>query len=220
MTDYIGVDLGVKNIATTSDGEVFSGAEVEGARRRHHTLRQTPRHKASKRSQAGKRPRPIRRLLGRKAGQESRSRPHTNRCISKELVAPATGTRRGIALEDLKGVRERVGGRFGRSRRAKVAGWSFFRLRHFIADEAQPAGAPIAPVDPRDTSRTCAACGHRERENRESQAGFECVNCRHTSHADLDAATNISRGAAQVNGPRASEGAARAAPVQVRSPAP
>ncbi len=160
VTDFIGVDLGVSNIATTSDGEVFSGAEVEGVRRRHHILRQTLQHKASKQSQAGKRPRSIRRLLRRKAGQESRFRSHTNHCISKNLVASATGTRRGIALEDLKGIRERVGKRFRRSQRAKVSGWSFSQLRQFFAYKAQLAGVPIAFVDPRNTSRTCAACGH------------------------------------------------------------
>lgn len=219
VTDFIGVDLGVTNIAATSDGEVFTGAEVECVRRRHHALRQTLQHKASKQSQAGKRPRSIRRLLGRKAGQESRFRSHTNHCISKKLVASATGTRRGIALEDLKGVRERVGKRFRRSQRAKVAGWSFFQLRQFISYKAQLAGVPLTFVDPRDTSRTCATCGHCAKENRKSQAEFECVNCRHTSHADLNAAINISRRAAKVNRPQASESVAQAASVQVRSPA-
>jgi predicted transposase len=100
-TDFIGVDLGIANIATTSDGEVFSGAEVERVRQRNHALRQTFQHKASKQSQAGKRPRSIRRLLKRKSGQEARFRQHTNHCISKALVTSATGTQRGIALEDL-----------------------------------------------------------------------------------------------------------------------
>lgn len=211
VTDFIGVDLGVTNIATTSDGEVVSGAEIEGVRRRHHSLRQTLQHKASKQSQAGKRPRSIRRLLSRKGGQESRFRSHTNHCISKKLVASAVGTQRGIALEDLKGVRERVGKRFRRSQRAKVSGWSFFQLRQFIAYKAQLAGVPIALVDPRNTSRTCAACGHCARENRKSQAEFECVNCRHTTNADINAAINIRRRAAQVNRPQASESAAQAA---------
>jgi IS605 OrfB family transposase len=220
VTDFIGVDLGVTNIATTSDGDVFAGAEVEGVRRRHHALRQTLQHKASKQSQAGKRPRSIRRLLRRKAGQESRFRSHTNHCIGKKLVASAIGTRRGIALEDLKGLRERVGKRLRRSQRAKVSGWSFSQLRQFIAYKAQLAGVPLALVDPRNTSRTCAACGHCAKENRKSQAEFECVNCRHVNNADINAAINIRRRAAQVNRPQASESAAQAASVQVRSLAP
>jgi IS605 OrfB family transposase len=210
-TDFIGVDFGIANIATSSDGEVYSGAEVESVRRRRHALRQTLQHKASKQSQSGKRPRSIRRLLKRKGGQESRFRSHTNHCISKKLVASAIGTQRGIALEDLKGIRKRVENRFRKSQRAKVSGWSFFQLRQFITYKAGLAGVTLALVDPRGTSRTCAECGHCAKESRKSQAEFECVSCRHTNNADINAAINIRRRAVQVNQPQASESVAQAA---------
>jgi IS605 OrfB family transposase len=208
VTDFIGVDLGVTNIATTSDGEVFSGAEIEQVRQRHHALRQTLQRKASRQSQAGKRPRGIRRLLRRKGGQEARFRHYTNHCISKKLVGVATGTRRGLALEDLKGIRKRIEKRFRKAQRLKVSGWSFFQLRSFVAYKATLAGVTLALVDPRNTSRTCAECSHCARENRKSQAEFECVNCRHQNHADINAARNIR---AKVNSPQASESMAHAA---------
>ncbi len=203
-TDFIGVDFGITNIATTSDGEVFSGADVESVRQRHHALRQTLQHKASKQSQTGKRPRSIHRLLKRKSGQESRFRSHTNHCISKKLVASAIGTQRGIALEDLKGIRKRIEKRFRRSQRAKVSGWSFFQLRQFITYKSQLSGVALAFVDPRNTSRTCAECGHCAKESRKSQAEFECVGCHHSNHADINAAINISR-RGLVNVPQVSE---------------
>lgn len=204
VTDFIGVDFGITNIATTSDGEVFSGAEVERVRQRNHALRQTLQHKASKQSQAGKRPRSIRRLLKRKSGPEARFRQHTNHCISKALVTSATGTQRGIALEDLQGIRKRVEKQFRREQRPKISGWSFFQLRQFITYKAQLAGVPVAVVDPRNTSRTCAECGHCAKANRKSQAEFECVNCHHSNNADINAAINI-RGRAVVNQPQVSE---------------
>ena len=203
-TDFIGVDFGITNIATTSDGEVFSGAQVERVRQRKHAFRQTLQHKASKQSQAGKRPRSIRRLLKRKSGQEARFRQHTNHCISKALVTSATGTQRGIALEDLQGIRKRVEKRFRREQRTKISGWSFFQLRQFITYKAQLAGVPVAVVDPRNTSRACAECGHCAKANRKSQAEFECVNCHHSNNADINAAINI-RGRAVVNQPQVSE---------------
>ncbi|MBA3239713.1 MAG: IS200/IS605 family element transposase accessory protein TnpB [Acidobacteria bacterium] len=203
-TDFIGVDFGITNIATTSDGEVFSGSEVERVRQRHHALRQTLQHKASKQSQTGKRPRSIRRLCKRNSGQESRFRSHANHCISKKLVASAIGTQRGVALEDLKGIRVRIEKRFRKSQRPKVSGWSFFQLRQFITYKAQLSGVPLALVDPRNTSRTCAACGHCAKENRKSQAEFECVNCHHANNADINAAINIGRRAV-VNSPQVSE---------------
>ena len=203
-TDFIGVDSGVTNIATTSDGEMFSGSDVERIRQKNFSLRQTLQHKASKQSQAGQRPRSIRCLLKRQSGQESRFRSHTNHSISKKLVASATGTQRGIALEDLAGIRRRVEQRSRRSQRPKVSGWSFFQLRQFIAYKAQLAGVALTLVDPRNTSRTCAECGHCCAESRKSQAEFECVNCHHRDHADINAAINI-RGRALVNVPQVSE---------------
>jgi len=37
--DFLGVDLGVANIASTSDGKRYSGAEIKGIRHRHRRLR-------------------------------------------------------------------------------------------------------------------------------------------------------------------------------------
>lgn len=49
----------------------------------------------------------------------------------------------------------------------------------------------IVLVDPRNTSRECNSCGHTAKENRESQAVFECVKCGHIANADTNAARNI-----------------------------
>lgn len=203
-TDFIGVDFGIINIATTSDGEVFSGSEVESVRQRHYALHQTLQQKASKQSQAGKRPRSIRRLLKRKSGQESRFRLLANHTISKKLVVSAIGTQRGIALEDLRGIRGRIEKRFRKTQRAKVSSWSFSQLRQFITYKAQLGSVTLTLVDPRNTSRTCAECGHCCAENRKSQSEFECVNCHHKNNADINAAINI-RGRAVVNPLQVSE---------------
>ncbi|MET0649345.1 MAG: RNA-guided endonuclease TnpB family protein, partial [Pyrinomonadaceae bacterium] len=79
----IGVDLGVVKLATTSDGEHFSGEAVERVRRRYHTRRQTLQHAASRRKAKGKRPKAIRRALLRTKGREADFRRHTNHVISK-----------------------------------------------------------------------------------------------------------------------------------------
>ena len=46
-------------------------------------------------------------------------------------------------------------------------------------------------VDPKYTSQTCNICGHKSKENRKTQAKFECVNCGHKENADVNAAKNI-----------------------------
>jgi IS605 OrfB family transposase len=201
-TDFIGVDLGVENIATDSDGEIHSSKDIE-AKRIRYARRRRSLGKATKGADRKKRRRCHRAII-RMRDRESRYRRDANHVISKRLVAKAEGTARGIALEDLKGIRERI--TVSQQQRARFSGWAFFQLRVFMEYKARLAGAPVAIVDPRNTSRTCAECGHCDKANRKSQADFECRSCGHRSHADLNAARNIrSRARASVNAPQGSE---------------
>ena len=196
--DVLGVDFGVVNIATTSDGEPFSGNDIEAVRLKYSNQRQLLQHKATKQSQSGKRPRSIHKLLKRVGGREKNFRRQTNHIISKKLVETAKGTNRAIAVENLKGIRTRIGKRFRKSQRAKISGWSFYQLREFVTYKAKLNGVQIIAVDPKYTSQTCNNCGHCEKANRKSQSEFECVQCFHKDLADINAAKNI-RGIGLVN---------------------
>lgn len=181
VKDFLGVDLGIANIATDSDGNRLSGAAVERIRRKHNLQRKRLQRKGT---------RGAKKKLRRMAGKEARFRRHNNHVISKTLVTTAQRTGRGIALEDLKGIRERVTARGGDARN-RLSGWSFGQLYAFLAYKAQLAGVPVVTVDPRNTSQTCAECGHCERANRKSQGEFSCRACGHQAHADENAARNI-----------------------------
>ena len=199
-TDFIGVDLGVINIATDSDGGQHTGDDIETTRTKYAERRRVLDKAAAACKRRGKRPQSIRRAKLRQKKREQRFRKDVNHRISKKLVAKAKDTGRGIGLEDLKGIRGRQ--RFRKPQRARMSGWAFFQLRTFIEYKAQLAGVPVALVDPRNTSRTCPECGHCEKANRKSQAEFECRVCGHCSHADLVGARNIaSRARAAVNRP-------------------
>lgn len=182
VEDYLGVDMGIVNLAVDSDGEVHSGEQVEKVRRRFAKTRKNLQRKGTKSSK---------RILQRIRRREARFRAHQNHVISKRLVAVAKGTTRGIALEDLKHIRLRV--TVGRRQRAKHSGWAFFQLRAFIEYKARQEGIPVVAVDPRNTSRTCSACGHCDRGNRQSQESFVCLHCEFSCHADYNAACNIRR---------------------------
>ena len=41
------------------------------------------------------------------------------------------------------------------------------------------------------TSQTCPCCGHVSKDNRKTQAHFECVECSYTNNADIVGALNI-----------------------------
>ncbi|MGH9846936.1 MAG: RNA-guided endonuclease InsQ/TnpB family protein [Blastocatellia bacterium] len=174
-TDFIGVDFGVVNLATDSTGESFSGQGVEETRRHYHARRQTLQRAAGRRKQRGHRPKSIRRKLKSTGQKEQRFRKDTNHIISKKLVEKAKDTQSGIAVEELKGIRDRA--RFRKTQRARMSGWSFRQLRTFVEYKAQAAGVPTVAIDPRHTSQMCSSCGHIAKANRKSQSEFECQRC-------------------------------------------
>lgn len=200
--EFIGVDLGVANLATTSDGDHFTGKGVEEVRQRHFRTRKSLGHKMSRQRKRSTR-RNARRAMKRIGNREQRFRKHTNHVISKRIVQRAEGTGRGIVIEDLKGIRGRT--RFRKAQRAKMAGWSFHQLRAFLQYKAQLHGVPLVTVNPRNTSRTCSECGHCEKANRPSQDQFHCRSCGHKARADFNAAVNIAAVGAAVNQPERPE---------------
>jgi IS605 OrfB family transposase len=180
----LGVDLGMVNLATDSDGAQYSGAHIRQVRARRF------QHRRRLQSANTRRARWRLRKLARK---EARFQKDVNHQISKHLVAKAKHARKALALEDLTGIRERTTVR--RAERRQRASWAFHQLRQFVAYKARHAGVPVCVVDPRNTSRTCSACGHCDKANRKTQDRFLCVACGYQANADVNAAVNISRAA-------------------------
>jgi IS605 OrfB family transposase len=178
----LGVDLGIVNLATDSEGEHFTGTIVRVVRRRYH-LRRQRLQKCGTRS--------AKRRIRRMGQREARFQKDVNHCISKQLVQKAAVSCKAIVLEDLIGIRARTTVRH--EHRYERHSWAFFQLRQFIVHKAAWAGIPVHLVDPRNTSRTCSACRHCEKANRKSQSEFLCQRCGFAASADYNAALNISR---------------------------
>lgn len=179
---FLGVDMGVVNIATDSGGQIYAGKELNRYRRRQIRLRRRLQAKGTKSAK---------RLLARRRRSETRNAANVNHVISKRIVAEAARTSRGIAVEDLTGIRARV--RLRKPQRAALHSWSFAQLGAFLTYKARRAGVPLVQVDPRYTSQTCSACGHRDKRNRPDQATFICRSCGVVAHADRNAAVNIAQ---------------------------
>jgi putative transposase len=182
VEDFLGVDLGIVNLATDSEGETFSGATVDHNRQRRATARKQYQRKGTKNAK---------RRLKKMAGRQRRFQAHVNHEISKKVVAKAKTLGVGIALEDLQGIRDRVEPTVGKRFCLRFGNWSFSQLRLFVEYKAQREGIPVVTVDPRNSSRTCNVCGHCEKSNRPDQATFRCKQCGYSEHADFNAARNI-----------------------------
>ncbi len=177
----LGVDLGVVNLATTSDGETHTSVTIEQNRLKHQRLRAQLQRVGTKSS---------RRHLKKLADRQASFQKNVNHCISKHIVSEAERTNRAIALEDLTHIRARTRVK-GKEQRAKHSNWSFVQLRAYISYKAKLAGVPLILVNPAYTSQRCSCCGHTERANRRSRAEFVCVKCGYSNHADHNASLNI-----------------------------
>jgi putative transposase len=176
----LGVDFGIAQLATDSDGQQFSGKEVE-RKRQWYADRRATLQKVGTRS--------AKRKLRKMSGKQRRYQADINHVISKRLVEKAKGTTRAIAIEDLKHIRKRATVR--KTQRAKHHNWAFGQLRSLLEYKAALAGVRVLHVDPRNTSRTCSVCGHCEKANRKSQSEFVCKSCGYNQNADHNAALNI-----------------------------
>ncbi len=176
----LGVDMGIVNIATTSDGVIYTSDKCNGVRERFSKLKSTLQSVGTKSAK---------RHLKKISGKERRFKSDTNHVIAKQIVQAAKDTNRAIAVEELTHIRSRTTVR--KAQRGQFGKWAFSQLRLFLEYKSKLIGVPFVSVDPRNTSRECSVCGYIDKNNRTSQAEFKCLECGHTEHADYNAAKNI-----------------------------
>lgn len=180
VEDYLAFDSGIVNIATTSDGANWSGGAVTARRKRNRALRQKLQRKGTKSAK---------RLLRKRSKKEARFAADVNHQISKKIVTEAERTGRGIAREDLSGIRDRA--RLSKPQRTELHSWAFAQLFAFVGYKAKLRGVPVVVVDAAYSSQLCPQCGTVGRGNRPDRDTFRCSGCGHSGPADLVAARNI-----------------------------
>ncbi|MEU6002074.1 transposase [Streptomyces sp. NPDC047197] len=179
---FIGVDLGIVNIATTSTGYQAAGRGLNRYRKRQLALRAKLQKKGTKSAK---------RRLKERARREARHVKNQNHIIAKTIVTEAERTFAGLSLEQLKGIRQRV--RLRKPQRVTLHSWAFAQLGDFIVYKAKRAGVPLVFVDPAYTSQMCCQCQHIDKRNRVDQALFICRGCGVVAHADRNASHNIAQ---------------------------
>lgn len=189
--NVLGIDRGIVNIATLSDGTTYSGKHVLQIKQRYQSIRSKLQSKGSKSAK---------RHLRTLSTKENRFVTDVNHCISKDIVSrciPGTV----LVLEKLNGIRENSK-KLRKSERAKINSWSFYQLEQFLTYKALAKGCSVQYVDARYTSQKCSICGHTVKGNRTTQSHFKCKKCGYECNADLNAAINIANNfRASVNKP-------------------
>ena len=201
----VGIDMGTAHFLTTSEGEHIANprffdtaaAELADAQRHlatfpKHTRQRTKKHRAAARKVAKLHAKIRRRRLDfHHKTALALVRDHD--AIAHEQLNTAGMTRapKPKPAPEAPGafLPNGAAAKAGLNRGILDAGWAQFL--GILANKAESAGRLVIPVNPRNTSRTCPACGHVAKENRATQARFECVTCGFTANADHVGATNV-----------------------------
>ena len=191
-TNVVGVDVGVRYLAVTSDTKgvcsFHRGKGVVPKANHYARLRKRLQKKGTRSA--------TRRLVAI-SGRERRLKSDANHCVSKRIIDAHPIS--FIGLENLTDIRERTKRRKGKKatrkqRKANTAfsKWSFAELQSMIAYKALLQGSMAITVDAHYTSKACPRCGHTCDANRPKKGLlFVCQNCHYTLHADLVGARNI-----------------------------
>jgi putative transposase len=174
QNNVLGIDLGVNNLAVSSDGRFYNSAQVKRTKRKFKYLRSKLQTKGT---------RSAKRLLKKLSGRETRWMKHINHCVSKHIVSKFKGNK--IVMENLKGIRKQ---RKGKKFNWVLSNWSFFQLQSFIKYKAERKGITVERVKPNYTSQICHRCGQI---GIRSKHCFSC-HCGLTNfNADLNASRNL-----------------------------
>lgn len=193
----IGVDLGRRDLATTSTGKAWNGKQIQSVRDQYSKVRANVQSKRTRNS---------RRLLRRLSGREQRFQKWLNHNISQQLVLIAKQFDAALAFEDLTKIRESLNQKpRGKTERRRTNNWAFYQLRLFTQYKSNIAGIQIVFVPPAYTSQTCSRCYHvhpiKGKSYRNGKV-FKCGHCGFEHDADINAANVIAAlGASFVSSP-------------------
>jgi len=177
---FIGVDLGINNIAVTSDNKFLSGGCLTYKSNHFFRLRKALQAKGTKSAK---------RVLKRISGRENRFKLDYLHQKSKELVKHISELQNScIVFEKLQGIRERKSR--GRKMNRKLSNWTFRKFQELVSYKANQIGIPVEFVDARYTSQKCSRCENILKSQRTRNV-FKCRACGFELHADLNGARNI-----------------------------
>ena len=194
-TSAIGIDLGITKLITTSDGQYlkpknsFKANQAKLARLQRQLSRKVLFSKNWK-----KQNNKIQKLHQHIANIRHDYLHKITTSISKNHAM--------IVCEDLKvaNMSKSASGsatQHGRNVKAKsglnksILDQGFSMMIDMLEYKQLWRGGLLIKINPRYTSQTCSQCQHIAKENRQTQAKFECVKCMYVANADFNAACNI-----------------------------
>ncbi len=193
-TTMIGVDMGVKRLFTLSDGEFSEPINVDFFKGKIKRLQRRLARMVKFSNNWRKIKEKINRLHTKIANirhdtlhklSTTLSKSHAMIVLENLQIKNMTKSAKG----DVDNQGSMVKQKSGLNRVILEQGWGMFKT--FLEYKQHWSGGQILYVDPKYTSQECPECHHRSKDNRLTQAEFQCVLCGHKEHADVVGARNI-----------------------------
>ena len=194
-TSAIGVDMGIAQFATLSNGHVFAAVNSFKQKQKQLARYQRAFSRKVKFSQNWKKQKS-------KIGKLHQTIANIRKDYLHKTTTIISQNHAMIVIEDLqvKNMSKSARGNLnkpGRHVKAKSGlnrsildqGW--FEFRRQIEYKQVWRGGNVLAVPPQYTSQRCSCCGTVSKENRQSQAKFACIACGYQANADVNAAMNI-----------------------------
>ncbi|MEH8099055.1 transposase [Gallibacterium anatis] len=191
----IGIDMGVARFATLSNGEFFEPLNAfKTYKGKLAKLQRQLKNKVKFSQNWQKLKAKIAKLHHKIANcrkdflhkiSTQISKNHAMIYIEDLQVANMSKSAKGTVEAHGKNVKQKSG--LNRS----ILDQSWFEFRRQLDYKTQWQGGFLVAVPAQNTSRTCPCCGHVAKENRQTQANFECVECGYTENADVVGAMNV-----------------------------
>ena len=177
----VGLDRGVYNIVTTSEGDHYGAKDVRRVKRKYNHVRSELQKKGT---------RSAKRRLVSISGCEKRFVHDQNHCISKKL-ANSDEAVSVYVLEDLSSMNMmRLRGKSNKTMRKWLSNWSYSDLEEKLTYKCKRNGIRVEFVDARYTSQKCSVCKTIDKASRKGNR-YTCRHCGSRMHADTNAAINI-----------------------------
>jgi len=194
----VGVDVGIKKLASLSNGELVANprfyARQEKKRKRLSRAVQGKQKGSNKRRKAYER---IARLEQKVANQrEDYQWKIAHKLARYDLVVfEALNVKNMMKRckpkfdeEQQRYVKNGQAAKSGLNKAIQDASW--YSLRQKVRVVAERYGVLVHEINPRHTSQECSACGYISPKNRDGEK-FLCESCGHIADADIDAAVVI-----------------------------
>lgn len=184
----IGIDVGIANFVTTSDGKQY-GTFNGKLRERQKRDREKRRRKARLRACLKKRGVPEERLPSTSSATGQRLIRHVKQSINQAVnLCFEEHENCQFAYEQLSVASMRFK---ARAQNAYLRASQLGQIPKQIAWNAAKRGIQATKVKSAYSSQQCHVCWYTDRANRPNQQTFGCRVCGHTTHADHNASENI-----------------------------